>query len=644
MFPKIRKSIGPNVKALICGSAPLAEETQRFFMMLGIPVLQVYGLTETTAICTMDDPRHFEPGRVGPAIPGIEMKVSDEGEIVVRGPNVFAGYWRRPDETAKALAGGWFHTGDQGEVDATGNWRITGRLKNLIILNSGHNIAPEPIEQALQGQLPEAQQVVLVGNQRSFLTLLVTTASDEWIALRARANRDRRREREPSALQEDSRISHRAGAIQHREWTADGQWQAEARRHRRAVRGGNRTPLPKAARMKTFQGKTLSWQVANGVIELLLDRAPCNEIGSETLAELERFAAALESLQRDAHALIISSARAEGFCAGRRLARALSRAGGFECGRPALRACANFLERIHRVMNAIDAAPLTTIAAVHGVTFGGGFELALTCDLIIADKMARFCFPELRLGLIPGFGGIPRLKRDVGNGVVRDLLLTGRSINATKAQSVGLVSQVAGEGDALRVARATAAQLSKFDRETAIAAKRFIKPIPRGRAAAARSKFSASCSADLPWRRDCASSWKARMRCLTSREVSGGVTTQKPILFFGCSRRDSSRDWRRQKAPFGRMAFPGKIVARYQLMSLQKTTDEVLELASNHFKVPREQLGPDDDFFKKLGINSLQALDLLTRLEQHFHIELPDYELQGVSDFRTLAERIQSRL
>jgi len=129
-------------------------------------------------------------------------------------------------------------------------------------------------------------------------------------------------------------------------------------------------------------------------------------------------------------------------------------------------------------MNAIDAAPLTTIAAVHGVTFGGGFELALTCDLIVADKMARFCFPELRLGLIPGFGGIPRLKRDLGNAVVRDLLLTGRSINASKAQSVGLVSQVTAEGDALRVARATAAQLNKFDRDTAAAAKRFVKPVP----------------------------------------------------------------------------------------------------------------------------------------------------------------------
>jgi acyl carrier protein len=80
------------------------------------------------------------------------------------------------------------------------------------------------------------------------------------------------------------------------------------------------------------------------------------------------------------------------------------------------------------------------------------------------------------------------------------------------------------------------------------------------------------------------------------------------------------------------------------MSTLQNTTDEVLQLAADHFRVPREQLRPDDDFFKKLGINSLQALDLLTRIEEHFHIELPDYELQGVSDFRTLAERIQSRL
>jgi long-chain acyl-CoA synthetase len=177
MFPAIRKSIGPNLKALICGSAPLSIDTQLFFMMLGIPVLQVYGLTETTAICTMDDPRHAVPGRVGPAIPGIEMTVAESGEIIVRGPNIFPGYWQRPAETAKALEGGWFHTGDQGEVDSTGNWSITGRLKNLIILNSGHNVAPEPLEDALAKILPEAEQVVLLGNQRSFLAALVAAGS-----------------------------------------------------------------------------------------------------------------------------------------------------------------------------------------------------------------------------------------------------------------------------------------------------------------------------------------------------------------------------------------------------------------------------------------------------------------------------------
>jgi long-chain acyl-CoA synthetase len=173
IFPAIRKNVGTNVKALICGSAPLAAETQKFFMMLGIPVLQVYGLTETTAICTMDDPRRVEPGRVGCAIPGVEMKVAEDGEILVRGPNIFAGYWQRPEATAKALAGGWFHTGDQGEADANGNWRITGRLKNLLILNSGHNVAPEPLEEKVASLLPDAQQVMLTGNQRNFLGALI---------------------------------------------------------------------------------------------------------------------------------------------------------------------------------------------------------------------------------------------------------------------------------------------------------------------------------------------------------------------------------------------------------------------------------------------------------------------------------------
>ncbi|MGA9389960.1 MAG: enoyl-CoA hydratase/isomerase family protein [Candidatus Sulfotelmatobacter sp.] len=224
-------------------------------------------------------------------------------------------------------------------------------------------------------------------------------------------------------------------------------------------------------------GGALSWTVADGVIELALHRAPCNELGSSSLEEFEKFVTALQAIQADVHALIIYSEMKPGFCAGADLRELYHRSQAMDKAEAA-RGVRDFLERIHRVLNLIDAAPLTTIAAVHGVTFGGGFELALTCDLIIADKMARFCFPELRLGLIPGFGGIPRLKRDLGNAVVRDLLLTGRSFNASKAQQVGLVSQVVGEGEALRAARATAVQLKKFDHATALAAKRFIKPIP----------------------------------------------------------------------------------------------------------------------------------------------------------------------
>ncbi len=177
IFDKVKARFGPHLRALICGSAPLAPETQQFFLMLGIPVLQAYGLTETTAICTLDDPRiPVEPGYVGQAIRGIEMKVAEHEEIVVRGPHIFSGYWNRPEETARVLRDGWFRTGDQGEVNLRGNWRITGRIKNLVILNSGHNIPPEPIEDKIAQQLLGAQHVVVVGNGRGYLCALIAGA------------------------------------------------------------------------------------------------------------------------------------------------------------------------------------------------------------------------------------------------------------------------------------------------------------------------------------------------------------------------------------------------------------------------------------------------------------------------------------
>jgi len=226
------------------------------------------------------------------------------------------------------------------------------------------------------------------------------------------------------------------------------------------------------------QGRALSWAVREGVAELSLHCEPANEIGSEMLVELEKFADALPEIEAHAHAVIIHSQLKSGFSAGADLRELYTRAEQMD---PASRVegVRAFLERIHGVLATLDAAPLVTIAAVHNVCFGGGFELALACDLIIADKMARFCFPELRLGLIPAFGGIPRLNRDVGNALVRDLLLTGRSINATRALAAGLVSQVTTEGEALQVARTTAQQIAKFDRATRVAAKKFAKPIPK---------------------------------------------------------------------------------------------------------------------------------------------------------------------
>jgi enoyl-CoA hydratase/carnithine racemase len=229
--------------------------------------------------------------------------------------------------------------------------------------------------------------------------------------------------------------------------------------------------------MKRFQGETLSWNLDEGVLEVTLHRPPCNEIGRETLADLERLVQALGALGDEVAAVIFASAMQPGFCAGADLVQLFREMQGLEAAarQAGIR---DFLERIHRALNAIDALGAVTIAAVHGICFGGGFELALVADLIVADRSARFSFPELRLGLVPGFGGVPRLKRDLGNARVRDLLFTGRSINAAKALEAGLVSQVVAEGAALPVARLTAQQMRKFDRETVRAAKRFVKPIP----------------------------------------------------------------------------------------------------------------------------------------------------------------------
>ena len=220
---------------------------------------------------------------------------------------------------------------------------------------------------------------------------------------------------------------------------------------------------------------SLTWSLRDGVYELELGHSPCNEIGTTMLRELEQFLDAIDL--EAASALILHSTVKGGFSAGADLRELYQ--GLLDVPEKRQEAMLrSFIDRIHAVMDRLDMLPLTTIGVVHGVCFGGGFELALTCDLLIAERNARFAFPELRLGIVPGFGGIPRLRRDVSNSVVRDLLLTGRSINAKKAVAIGLASQMVPVGEGLRTARNTARQCTKFDPEAARTCKQFMKPLP----------------------------------------------------------------------------------------------------------------------------------------------------------------------
>ncbi len=187
LFRKVRARFGPRLRGLICGSAPLSPETQGFFHMLGVPVYQGYGLTETSALCTLDRQGEIEVGRVGPALPEVEMRRSSEGEIETRGPHVFVGYWGQPTATAEAFTpDGWFKTGDLGDADPRGRWRIGGRQSAVLVLSTGHNVPPEPLEEALRAALierlgPELAdvQVLVVGHGHPHAAALVAWPSGQ---------------------------------------------------------------------------------------------------------------------------------------------------------------------------------------------------------------------------------------------------------------------------------------------------------------------------------------------------------------------------------------------------------------------------------------------------------------------------------
>jgi len=183
VFSKVRARIGLD-RARICGSstAPIARSTLSFFFSLGLPVYEVYGMTECTAPATFSLPSAFRIGAVGKALPGTEVRVAEDGEICIRGPHVFAGYFRDEAATREALdAEGWLRSGDVGELDADGFLRITDRKKDLIITAGGKNVAPQNIEALLKG-IPGIAHACVVGDARRYLTALLTvdreTAAD----------------------------------------------------------------------------------------------------------------------------------------------------------------------------------------------------------------------------------------------------------------------------------------------------------------------------------------------------------------------------------------------------------------------------------------------------------------------------------
>lgn len=173
VFKKLQEAVGGRIRWLGSGGAPLLPEIAEFFTAVGMPVIQAWGMTETTAPATQIPVDEIRYDAVGRAIPGVEVRVTDEGELIVRGGNVFPGYYKNPEETAKTLRDGWCYTGDQGEIDADGFVHITGRIKELIITSGGKNIAPLNLE-FLFTSSPFINQAVIVGDAKPYLTALFT--------------------------------------------------------------------------------------------------------------------------------------------------------------------------------------------------------------------------------------------------------------------------------------------------------------------------------------------------------------------------------------------------------------------------------------------------------------------------------------
>lgn len=184
VYSKLRALMGGNVTYAVSGSAPLGARLGHFFHSLGIHILEGYGLTETTAPATVNLPTMSKVGTVGPTLPGVAVRIADDGEVQVKGVNVFREYWQNPDATAEAFDGEWFRTGDIGSFDADGYLTITGRKKEIIVTAGGKNVAPAALEDPIRAN-PIVGQVVVVGDQKPFISALVTLDPEmlpAWLA------------------------------------------------------------------------------------------------------------------------------------------------------------------------------------------------------------------------------------------------------------------------------------------------------------------------------------------------------------------------------------------------------------------------------------------------------------------------------
>jgi long-chain acyl-CoA synthetase len=182
VFSKLREGLGGRVETFISGGAPLGRELAEWYAKMGIRIHEGYGLTETSPVIAVNTPVNHRIGTVGKILPNLEVRIAEDGEILVRGPSVFKGYWNRPEETKAALVDGWFKTGDIGNIDADGYLSVTDRKKDLIKTSGGKFIAPQPIENSLKVN-PLVGIAAILGDRRKFAAVLVSpnfAALEEW--------------------------------------------------------------------------------------------------------------------------------------------------------------------------------------------------------------------------------------------------------------------------------------------------------------------------------------------------------------------------------------------------------------------------------------------------------------------------------